>query len=754
MKNKQYCLSQLYKVIICLVATTALAVSVSNAQCPTNSPIDCGNGYCCPSNYPICGTGADTGNCFSGGTESTTTTIQGGGTTTTTAGGGETSTYLAAINITGSEQDTPQPSGTLPGTSPSEIMPLSVYEGTGRPMPLIIKDRFFAPLDKKLYERSLEALKQERLSAGPQISTYAIGDVKQFWVKDDNDNNWRQAAATSKREGSHSIIYVDNNLNMADADLDTYVTEFEEMFTIISNNIGTFSDRDGNGKIIIFIYDINDSASVSTGWLAGYFWSKDYINDSETQSQGVRSNEADMIYIRGNAPTGWTTQYGDFADTTLTTLIHEYQHLVHFCITYWQPQLAGKTGNFDDIWINEMMSMASETMYFKKKLTDNPSYTHDGMLPGGYLEDRVQYYNQDPKNSIRNGHGLVYWDNNGAVFSNYTLAYIFGQYINLQSSSGQGIYKEILNYMTTNSVYDYRAVVGVAKQRLPGIGSWEDLIKSWAIANRLNQASGLYGYKGAFSLTTHGPTSANVTIHSGGVAYRLVNGSWTRPADAGASIKYFGFSAGDVPSTSTVPPGQTTTTVPGQTTTVPGQTTTTTAGTVTTTTTAPGYTCPPDYPVDCNNGYCCPSNLPVCGTGANEGKCLSNGPCAASLMFGNYSYEANLLRAFRDQVLAQTGKGKDLSNLYYQHTGELVVIIFGDSALYRDVMEVTGQMIPAIESALQGSEIIIEKNMENKINQLCEKIARKASPDLRMAVEKIREDLKTGQLLRELGIKR
>ncbi|MCX5905363.1 MAG: hypothetical protein NTV89_18270 [Proteobacteria bacterium] len=412
-----------------------------------------------------------------------------------------------------------------------------------------------------------------------------------------------------------------------------------------------------------------------------------------------------MIYIRGNAPAGWTTQqYGNFADSTLTTLIHEYQHLVHFCILYWQPKLAGKTGNEDDTWINEMMSMASETMYFQKKLQDNPSYTHDGMLPGGYLEDRIVYYNKDTNNSIRNGHGLVYWVNDNTVFSNYSLAYIFGQYLNLQSSIGDGIYKEILNYMVANSVYDYQAVAGVAKQRLTGIGSWEDLIKSWAIANMLNQASGLYGYTGAFSLTPHGPTSANVTIHSGGVVYRLVNGNWNRPADAGANIKYYGFSAGDVPSTSTVPPGQTTTTVPGQ-------TTTTTAGTVTTTTTAPGYTCPPDYPVDCNNGYCCPSNQPVCGTGAKEGQCLSKGLCATSLMFGNNSYEADLLRAFRDQVLAQTGKGTELSNLYYQHTAELVVIIFGDSELYKDVIDVTGRMIPVIESALQGSEISIGKDM-------------------------------------------
>ncbi len=77
-------------------------------------------------------------------------------------------------------------------------------------MSLIIQDRFFPPLDKKLYEKSLEALKEERLSAGPKISTYAIGDVKQFWVKDDKDFAWRQVTATNKKEGAHSLIFVDN----------------------------------------------------------------------------------------------------------------------------------------------------------------------------------------------------------------------------------------------------------------------------------------------------------------------------------------------------------------------------------------------------------------------------------------------------------------------------------------------------------------------------------------------------------------
>jgi hypothetical protein len=38
--------------------------SMSN-NCPPNSPINCGNGWCCTTDYPICGTGIDANQCFS-----------------------------------------------------------------------------------------------------------------------------------------------------------------------------------------------------------------------------------------------------------------------------------------------------------------------------------------------------------------------------------------------------------------------------------------------------------------------------------------------------------------------------------------------------------------------------------------------------------------------------------------------------------------------------------------------------------------
>ena len=692
-------------------------VSICLDGCTSNA--DCRSGYSCLN--------AGDGNvCFTGGSATTTTT------TMVVSGN-----YIAAINVKGDANEATESSGTLPGTNPSKVIPL-IFHKNDRPLPLILKDKFLPPLDKSLYDRTIISIKEKRLAQESKIIQYSIGDQKSFWVKDDNDGStWRQVAAIIKKESAHGIFYVDNALNLSDSILNSYATEFEVMYNIILDNIGNFSDRDGNEKISILIYDINDNASMS-GWLAGYFWMKDYLNDSETQPQGIRSNEMDIIYIRGDEPAGWdSNQFGSFAESNLSTLVHEYQHMVHFGITYWQPSLAGKTGGFDDTWINEMMSMASETMYYKKKLELNPSYTHEGMAPGGYLKDRIGYYNNDPQNSIRDGHGLAYWDSNGDVYANYSLAYIFGQYLAIHSSSGQGIFKEILNYMLQNAVFNYQAVENVAKQKIGGIASLEDLLKNWAIANLLNKPSGLYGYKNSFALTPHGPTSATVNMHNGSIVYRKIDSGCPSPVGAGPDIRYLCFNSNDTPPTTT--------------TTISSGSTTTTTGNGTTTTTIE-YNCSQELPVDCFNGFCCPANKPICGTGAKAGKCFRWKMCAASLIFGKNAYETNLLRALRDKILLQNEAGNRLSFSYYKHAAELLLIIQGNREIFNDARDVIEQLVPEMDGMLSGQQVYIDNDAWHKINILCDKIALNASPGLEADIEQLKTDFNNGKLLGDLGI--
>lgn len=531
---KNYC-EEVCAFLACIVFAFLFLTNVppAAAQCPPpgypEHEIPCYDYYygwwCCPTNS-ICG--ENYLECFSETPTRTTTTVP-----TPTVGD-----FIVGINVNGKDSPWGEPSGILPGTSPQRTAPM-LYRNDGRLIPFWYDE--VRHVDIELLRESQKIIESRK--SAQAAYTLSVGEQKSFWVKDKNDPTWRQVQATCQREGQHGLVFVDNSISIPSAALDMYVTEFDKMYAIVAANIGEFIDRDGNGKVSILFYDFNDGATANM-YMAGYFWSKDYIADSVASTRGIRSNEMDVIYIRGDEPQGWEQTGVDLYESLLTTLIHEYQHMVNFCITAWSQD---NNGGYSDVWTNEMMSMVTETMYFQEKLRENPLYTNSELEGNGYLHSRIYYYNLDPKNSIRNGHGLTYWDNNGDTLANYSLSYLFGIYMATHASNGYGIFKQILDYMVANKVYDYQAVTAVASQRIAGIGSWEDLLKSFAIANMANQPSGLFGYKGSFILTPHGPTMSSVRINCGGAVYRTVTGEVSAPAGAGPNIRFFDDSGNPLP---------------------------------------------------------------------------------------------------------------------------------------------------------------------------------------------------------------
>ena len=654
--------------------------------CPPDTPVECLDSdtvvaFCCYSDYPVCcydGYFEEAWCCAEGyvcsgyiectpEAETTTTTVPNGSSTITTAqGGGTDGNFLVAVNINGLDHQRAEFSGVLPGASPSVSAPL-LYGRNGRPVPQWY-DRQFPPVEPRLLEKTTASIKKRKSAGTFKISAFDVGDQKDFWVKDDLDPDWRQISATVMKSGDHSNIFVDNTLSISDATLEIYVTEFEVMVDIISDNIGEFSDRDGDGKVAILLYDFNDGGSIYEGYLGGYFWGKDYLDDSEIDFFNVRSNEMDIIYIRGDEPAQWEETGVDFYYYSLTTLVHEYQHLVHFGIKIWETQ---DFNMITDPWINEMMAMASETMYFKEKLESDPAYTHPSMTGGGYLSRRITYYNEDPENTIRNGHGLTYWDDNGDVLANYSLSYLFGQYLVTQSTSGQGIFKDILNYMQANGLNDYRAVAGAASQSISGVRlwqAWEDLLKNWAIANMANEPEGAYGYGGAFSLTPHGPTGRTVRMHNGGAVYRVFyNAAVTAPSFSGPNIRFYD----------------------GAGTTLSG------SGTV----------------------------------------------CAAEQVLGRRSGAAGVLRRFRDEVLLDTGPGRELVELYYQHTETLSRIINENPDIRSDIASFFKAVLPLVRSAVRGEDTTINSATADAVNRLCIRMAEKADPALRKDILSLKSSI-------------
>lgn len=117
-----------------------------------------------------------------------------------------------------------------------------------------------------------------------------------------------------------------------------------------------------------------------------------------------------------------------------------------------------------------------------------------------------------------------------------------------------------------------------------------------------------------------------------------------------------------------------------------------------------GGGCPADYPVDCGNGYCCPSDYPVCGTGANVGKCGTEGsggsPCLAEKILQDDEKSLDILREYRDKILSKTEKGEMLVELYYEYSPILIKLIEDKPELKAQLKQKIKTLIPVIKKAL------------------------------------------------------
>jgi hypothetical protein len=95
----------------------------------------------------------------------------------------------------------------------------------------------------------------------------------------------------------------------------------------------------------ILVYDIVDASGAQAG-SAGYFWGKDFYNDTQLPT-GQRSNLAEIFYIDAS-------QLNDVPVYIYSALIHEFQHMINF------NQKSVKQSVSSATWYNEMLSMMAE----------------------------------------------------------------------------------------------------------------------------------------------------------------------------------------------------------------------------------------------------------------------------------------------------------------------------------------------------------------------------------------------------------
>jgi hypothetical protein len=132
---------------------------------------------------------------------------------------------------------------------------------------------------------------------------------------------------------------------------------------------GAPSDIDKNGKIIIlFTKEVNKiTPRGSNGVVAGFFYQRDLF---PTVTNGdldgcPSSNVGEMYYALVPDPTGIFSDKrskADVLDFTLSTLAHEYQHLINASRRLY----VNNAPTFEDTWLDEGLAhIAEELLYFK-----------------------------------------------------------------------------------------------------------------------------------------------------------------------------------------------------------------------------------------------------------------------------------------------------------------------------------------------------------------------------------------------------
>lgn len=336
-----------------------------------------------------------------------------------------------------------------------------------------------------------------------------IGDVQDFIVSNIKNNSYEILPATLQAEGSYCEVWVNEPSEIDTVKAEQVATEFDTViWPQITSNFYVPSDINSDGKVAILIYDIQDNFDSTGYYIGGYFAKRDLLDVPY-------SNRMEIFYIDTYPSMHYPMTAPVDVSKVYSTLAHEFQHMVNFnrnCIV--------EEGESMSIWIDEALSLAAERLVY------GPDE----------LSGRISYYNNST--SIKNGHSLTYWDYNGDTSANYSLSYIFMQYLRIQMGSGESIYKEILE----DASNDYKCIQNILNRYSNSI-LFGDFMTNWRIAMLLRENEGPYGFSGdpSFdSLSTQVYLGSSTFLRGGGALVTLLAEDFESSDEVDEHIQYVG----------------------------------------------------------------------------------------------------------------------------------------------------------------------------------------------------------------------
>ena len=300
---------------------------------------------------------------------------------------------------------------------------------------------------------------------------------------------------------------------------------FDEKFPTMEATFGgDFVDADGDGKVAIMCYDIDENyepgMTFSGPYTAGFFDMKDMIGINNKigsvsfgESAAYPYNGIDCIRIDTYPVMGGTPDtLMKKVENCYSTLFHEFQHMLNFSSSLHHCEQR-KTDNlyYMDTFLNEAFSMAAEHLICGSDSTVS----------------RIRRFNGS---DYKPGSPLTTWK---GTLDNYANSYLFGQYLRTRYMQG-GLGKETDGSDFYQTAYSRCSGSGYKGNAMDVVA---DLLQTNAIsltvdfwtAVCLNQSNGVFGFAGedwanAIEMQTSGiwfGTSNDGISNSGAKLYQL-----------------------------------------------------------------------------------------------------------------------------------------------------------------------------------------------------------------------------------------
>lgn len=237
-------------------------------------------------------------------------------------------------------------------------------------------------------------------------------------------------------------------------------------------------------EITILLFDISSDDS-PTGGVVGFFYARDNFFQNPSDPILKYSNERIMFYLDAvmfaNGEGFWAIT-DRWPSEIVSTLAHEFQHMIHF----YQKTVLRSNGAPTETWLDELCSLVTEDILAYHMQVDGPrgvTYNTATAGPSGNTNGRLPEYNYFNDISLTN------WNNNTR---NYAINYAFGAYL-ARNFGGAPFLRNIVHNSHTN----YRAIEYALSTQGYSF-DFATALRKWAAANLLsNQTappSGFYQY--------------------------------------------------------------------------------------------------------------------------------------------------------------------------------------------------------------------------------------------------------------------